>query len=124
MTRERLPNRRASETFNLECNGLRYTATISRFADGRLAEIFLTNHKAGSQADANARDSAVVCSHVRTRVRALAALARGKPDDFTAVEFPDDDQLLGAHGGYSSPPCACASLLVVRTKLRTGAHET
>jgi hypothetical protein len=62
MTRERLPNRRASETFNLECNGLRYTATISRFADGRFAEIFLTNHKAGSQADANARDSAVVCS--------------------------------------------------------------
>jgi ribonucleoside-diphosphate reductase alpha chain len=60
--RERLPNRRASETFNLECNGLRYTATISRFADGRCAEIFLTNHKAGSQADANARDSAVVCS--------------------------------------------------------------
>jgi hypothetical protein len=62
MSRERLPNRRASETFNLECNGLRYTATIGRFADGRLAEIFLTNHKAGSQADANARDSAVVCS--------------------------------------------------------------
>jgi hypothetical protein len=62
MTRERLPNRRASMTFNLECNGLCYTVTISRFADGRLAEIFLTNHKAGSQADANARDSAVVCS--------------------------------------------------------------
>jgi ribonucleoside-diphosphate reductase alpha chain len=62
MTRERLPSRRFSETFNLECNGLRYAATISRFDDGRLAEIFLANHKSGSQADANARDSAVVCS--------------------------------------------------------------
>jgi hypothetical protein len=60
--RERLPNRRAAETFGLECAGLRYTATISRFADGRLAEIFLTNHKAGSSSDTNAKDAAVVCS--------------------------------------------------------------
>lgn len=60
--RERLPNRRASETFNLECAGLDYVATISHFADGRLAEIFLTNHKAGSAADAAACDSAVVAS--------------------------------------------------------------
>jgi hypothetical protein len=35
---------------------------LGRFVDGRLAEIFLLNHKSGSQADANARDSAVVCS--------------------------------------------------------------
>jgi hypothetical protein len=63
MFRERLPNRRQSETFNLECAGLRYTATVS-FAvkDGRPAEIFLQNHKAGSQADSNARDSAVAAS--------------------------------------------------------------
>jgi hypothetical protein len=61
-SRERLPNRRDSETFTLECAGLAYVATISRFEDGRLAEIFLTNHKAGSQADTNAKESAVVCS--------------------------------------------------------------
>jgi hypothetical protein len=60
--RERLPNRRASESFSFECNGLHYTATISRYADGRLAEIFLSNCKAGSHSDAAARDSAVVCS--------------------------------------------------------------
>ena len=47
---------------SVACAGLRYTATISRFPDGRLAEVFLTNHKAVLQADANARDSAVVCS--------------------------------------------------------------
>lgn len=62
MTRERLPNRRASETFDVEVAGLRYKATVSYFLDGRLAEIFLTNGKAGSDADAAARDSAVVCS--------------------------------------------------------------
>jgi ribonucleoside-diphosphate reductase alpha chain len=61
-TRRRLPDRRASETFSLQCNGLDYTATISRFDDGRLGEIFLTNHKAGSHADTAARDSAIVCS--------------------------------------------------------------
>jgi ribonucleoside-diphosphate reductase alpha chain len=60
--RKRLPNRRASETFALECDGQHYTATISRFTNGGVAEVFLSNHKAGSQADANARDSAVICS--------------------------------------------------------------
>src|SRR5262245_63972417 len=60
--RERLANRRASSTFELELGGLRYTATISRFPDGRIAEVFLQNHKPGSQSDANARDSAVAAS--------------------------------------------------------------
>ena len=60
--RTRLPDRRASETFSLECAGLEYIATISRFDDGRLGEIFLTNHKAGSAADTAARDAAITCS--------------------------------------------------------------
>jgi hypothetical protein len=60
--RERLPNRRASETFELESQGLRFTATVSRFADGTVAEVFLQNHKAGSMAGINAQDAAVVCS--------------------------------------------------------------
>jgi hypothetical protein len=60
--RQRLPDRRASETFSLECAGLAYTATVSRFADGRLGEIFLSNHKAGSHADTAARDAAIACS--------------------------------------------------------------
>jgi hypothetical protein len=41
---------------------MNYVASIARYADGRLAEIFLTNHKVGSDADAAAKDSAVVCS--------------------------------------------------------------
>jgi hypothetical protein len=60
--RERLPNRRLGETFELEIAGLHYTATIGRFPDGRVAEIFLSNHKSNSAADTNARDSAIVCS--------------------------------------------------------------
>lgn len=62
MTRARLPNRRASETFNLECAGLAYTCTVGRFADGRVAEVFLSNHKAGSAADTAARDAAISAS--------------------------------------------------------------
>ena len=60
--RARLPSRRASETFNLECSGLSYTCTISRFTDGRIAEVFLSNHKNGSHADTAARDAAIACS--------------------------------------------------------------
>lgn len=60
--RRRLPNRRQAETFELEAGGLRYVCTIGRFADGALAEIFITNGKAGSDSDIAARDSAVVAS--------------------------------------------------------------
>jgi hypothetical protein len=60
--RKRLPQRRASETFNLECAGLRYTATVSRFADGRIGEVFLSNHKTNSGADVAARDAAIAFS--------------------------------------------------------------
>ena len=60
--RERLANRRLSETFAFECNGLGYLASISRFADGRLAEIFISNTKAGSHSNSVCKDAAVVCS--------------------------------------------------------------
>jgi hypothetical protein len=60
--RERLPNRRASESFTFELSGLRFTATVSRFADGRVGELFLNNHKAGNQVDTNARDAAILLS--------------------------------------------------------------
>src|SRR5262249_3820065 len=62
MTRQRLQNRRANEGFDFECGSLRYHATISRFATGEIGEIFLTNTKASSQSDANARDSAIAAS--------------------------------------------------------------
>lgn len=60
--RRRLENRRASLSFDIEVAGLRYTCTISRFADGRVGEIFLQSHKPSSQSDSNARDSAIAAS--------------------------------------------------------------
>lgn len=60
--RLRLQNRRLCETFNFQCNALNYTASIARFPDGRLAEVFVSNAKAGSASDAAAKDAAVVCS--------------------------------------------------------------
>jgi hypothetical protein len=60
--RERLPNRRASITFDFEVAGLHYIATVSRFRDGRIGELLLNNHKTNSSADTNARDAAFVFS--------------------------------------------------------------
>jgi ribonucleoside-diphosphate reductase alpha chain len=84
--RTRLPNRRASVTFELEIHGLRYTASFSRFADGRIAEIFLQNHKPGSQSDSNARDAAVAASlalqhgcSLETLQRAVLRDPHGRP---------------------------------------------
>lgn len=84
--RERLPNRRFCETFAFEQGGMKYTASIACYGDGRLAEIFISNHKTGSDTDAAAKDSAVVCSialqrgvPIETIRRALLRDARGNP---------------------------------------------
>jgi hypothetical protein len=60
--RRRLANRRLAESFDVEAQGLKFTGTIGRFADGTLAEVFLSALKAGSAADTSAKDAAVVCS--------------------------------------------------------------
>jgi hypothetical protein len=84
--RERLPNRRPAETFSLECAGLKYTCTFSRFADGRISELFLSNHKTNSSADTAARDAAITFSIAVQHGadpeiirRALCRDARGNP---------------------------------------------
>jgi hypothetical protein len=87
--RERLLNRRLAEHFDFECNGLVYTASIGRFADGRIAEIFISSEKSGSHSDCAAKDSAVVCS---------IALQFGVPVDVIRHALLRD-----AHGFASSP---------------------
>jgi hypothetical protein len=62
MPRQRLADRRSSEVFNFHSMGLRFTGSISRFPDGRLAEVFLDNHKAGSQIGTMVRDAAIILS--------------------------------------------------------------
>lgn len=60
--RRRLPNRRASEVAEIEVDGLTYTATISRFEDGGLAELFMDGPKIGSAAQIAAREGAILAS--------------------------------------------------------------
>jgi hypothetical protein len=67
--RRPLANRRASITFSFEVGGLAYVATASRYPDGAVGEIFLSNHKSNSTADVNARDSAIACSPTVRRRR-------------------------------------------------------
>ena len=62
MSERQRPNRRASENFSFELDGLRFAATVSRFDDGRISELFLNNHKAGNASDTNARDAAIIFS--------------------------------------------------------------
>ena len=91
--RVRLANRRASESFDLMAQGLKFTCTISRFPDGSLGEIFLQNHKAGSMAGINAQDAAVVCS---------LALQHGVPVDVIRKALMRDGR------GRASGPLAVA----------------
>lgn len=88
--RQRLPNRRGATTFAFDLGTQRYTATVGHFPDGALAgrvgEIFITAGRAGSDLDAAARDSAVVCSlalqhgvELETIRHALLRDPRGNP---------------------------------------------
>jgi hypothetical protein len=62
ISRQRRPDRRPHEVFDFDQGGLLFTAGIGHFDSGRLAEIFITSNKSGSQADCNARDASVVAS--------------------------------------------------------------
>jgi hypothetical protein len=59
--RERLPNRRKAELIDLEYGGQQWTASFSRFDDGRLAEIFLHGAKDSALLDL-AQEGAIVAS--------------------------------------------------------------
>jgi hypothetical protein len=61
--RQRLPNRRASETLAFEFRGAPYTLTLSRFEDGQLGEVFIDcQAKGGTPLDCDAKDCAVLLS--------------------------------------------------------------
>lgn len=59
MTRERLPNRRQSISFPLVWRNRRYEITAAFFDDGRPAEAFVANAKAGTDIQGLSRDGAV-----------------------------------------------------------------
>jgi hypothetical protein len=77
MSRARLPDRRSSENLTFEVHGLRFTATVSRFpGSDRIAEVFHNNHKAGNQADTNARDAAILLSFALQHGADIEAIRR------------------------------------------------
>jgi hypothetical protein len=101
--RHQLPNRRPNESFSFFWRGMSFTATIGRFPNGRLAEIFLTNGKVNTDSDTAARDSAVTAS--------------------IALQFGCDlETLRGAllrdSSGNASGPLGCALDLVARLSER------
>jgi 1,6-anhydro-N-acetylmuramate kinase len=59
--RERLPDRRRSEIIDFQHAGRSWTAAVSRFGDGRIAEIFLNGGKDSAVAQL-AQESAILAS--------------------------------------------------------------
>jgi hypothetical protein len=74
--RERLPDRRPSELFDFEAMGLRFTASVSRYPDGRVSELFCDNHKAGSAIGTLVRDAAILLSFALQHGADIEAIRR------------------------------------------------
>jgi hypothetical protein len=60
--RQTFPNRRGSVRFSFTHAGRLYSATLSKFADGRLGEIFIDADKPDSELAVHANDAAVLAS--------------------------------------------------------------
>lgn len=60
--RERLSNRRRSETIAFERDGSAYQMTVGYYADGRPGEIFLNHDRGDSLLDVLTSDAAIVAS--------------------------------------------------------------
>jgi hypothetical protein len=98
-TRRKLPSRRPSETFGFQCGPHSYTATVSYFPGTKqLAEIFLSNGRAGSDVDAAAKDSAIIASLALQHHVPLDVLRRA---------------LLRDPRGVASSPLGCALDVIV-----------
>jgi ribonucleoside-diphosphate reductase alpha chain len=108
--RRRLPNRHENETFSFLWLNMRFTATTSRFSDGAVAEIFLTNGKIDSHADVMARDAAVAASPALQRGTPLETLRRALlRDPHSVASGPLGaalDLVAGNRGAASSLPVA------------------
>ena len=67
--RERLPDRRAADLVDFEHDRRRWTASFGRFADGRVAEVFLDGPK----------ESPIVAVGARRRARRLPRASERVP---------------------------------------------
>jgi hypothetical protein len=62
MPRERLANKRRHDVFVYRHENHDYRATVSRFPDGRLAELFLDTGKINTPLQQNAENAAILVS--------------------------------------------------------------
>jgi hypothetical protein len=60
--RTRLPNRRGHPMLDFDHAGQRYTASVTRFPTGEVAEVFINAAKGGSDIETVARDAAILIS--------------------------------------------------------------
>jgi len=85
--REKLPNRCAHTLINFESMGMRFTASVSHYPDGRISELFIDNHKAGSAIGTLVRDAAIIFSFAVQHGADPEAIARalGRSSDGRAL---------------------------------------
>lgn len=98
MSREHLPARRESVSFNFVHQDRQYHATATRYTDGRLAEIFLDCGKVGSAVQQHAEATAVLASIALQHgvdASTLAHAVKGGPLA-TAIELAMPPQRKGA----------------------------
>ena len=77
MPRERLPDRRQSETADVWHGGQRYHLTVGEYPDGRPGEVFIHGAKPGSDVDLLCDDLAVLLSRLLQFGDDPASLAAG-----------------------------------------------
>lgn len=75
--RHRLANKRAHHVLEFGFRGATYRAGFSFFANGALAEIFLSTGKPNSEADVAANDCAIICSIALQHMVPLQVIRHG-----------------------------------------------
>jgi hypothetical protein len=103
--RQRLTDRRASETFNLEHAGMHYTVTISRDPQHVVRETFIANHKRGNASNVAARDCGILislCLQFGCPIETIAhALSRNSDGSASGVAAAVVEKIPGTEGGAS-----------------------
>ncbi len=77
--RERLPNRRAAEVISVPHGPHKFHVVFGAYEDGRLAEVFLSGPKVGSDAQVTAIEAAVAISFALQYGADLEALRTALP---------------------------------------------
>jgi hypothetical protein len=87
--RERLPNRRISQTIEIKRDGSQYRMTVGFYPDGRPGEIFLNADRANSLLDVLVADAAIAVSLCLQHGCTLETIAHAlKRDKFGLASSP------------------------------------